>query len=120
MSLHLHHSHGKVMFSQASVILFTCGVSGRNPPGKTHPLGQTPPGRHFLGRHFLGRHPLGRHPPGQTPPCADPLPQQTATAADSMHSTGMRSCLPDECFKCNHFIPLLFVFRERLDISKGK
>ena len=31
--------------------------------------------------------PLGRHPPGQTPP-----PQQTATAVDGTHPTGMHSC----------------------------
>ena len=43
-------SCGKVMFSQASVILFTEGVSARH-----HPAGQTPC-------------PLGRHPPRQTPP----------------------------------------------------
>ena len=47
---------------------------GRHPPqADTHPLpGQT----------SLGRHPLGRH---------SPFPE-TATAADSMHPTGMHSC----------------------------
>ena len=52
-------SCGKVIFSQASVILSTGGVC------------QTPPGRHPLCRHhppgqttsLLGRHPLGRHTP---------------------------------------------------------
>ena len=45
----------------------------QTPPSQTSP-GQTPP---------PGRHPpLGRHPP-----------QQTATAADGTHPTGMHSCL---------------------------
>ena len=91
----LQRSCGKVMFSQASVILFTGGVSGRHPPG------QTPPGRHSL----------GRHTPVQTPPVqasswADIPPgrhpsQQAATAADGTHPIGMHSC-----FKCfwNHAI----------------
>ena len=39
----------------------------------------------------LGRHPPGRHPPGRHPQ-ADTLPQQTATAADATHPTGMYSC----------------------------
>ena len=34
----------------------------------------------------------GIHTPQQTPPRADP-PQQTATAADGTHPTGMLSCL---------------------------
>ena len=72
-------SCGKLMFSQASVILFTGGVSAghppvRHPPGR-HSTGQTPTkqtatlGRHTPwadippGRHPLGRNPLGRHPP---------------------------------------------------------
>ena len=38
-----------------------------------------------------GIHPLGRHPPphGQTAP---PFPQQTVTAADGRHPSGMNSC----------------------------
>ena len=48
---------------------------GRHPHGHTPPLGQTPPSP--------GRQPLGRH----LPP-----PQQTATAADGTHPTGMHSC----------------------------
>ena len=57
-------SCGKVLFSQASVILSTRGV-------------YTPPAKHT---------PLGRHPRQ-----ADtPLPQ-TATAADRAHPTGMHS-----------------------------
>ena len=88
-------SCGKVMFSQASVILFTWGVSARHPPGQTPPLGRhpradTPPSRHPPDRHhphwenphpLLDRPPLGRH-----------LPQQMATAADGMDPTGMHSC----------------------------
>ena len=65
-------SWGKVMFSQASVILFTEGVcipacTGAEPPSprQTFPEQTDIP----LGRHFPGRHlPPGRHPPGQTPP----------------------------------------------------
>ena len=49
-------SCGKVMFSQASVILFTGGVVWQTPPTGTHPL------------------------------------EQTATAADDTHPTGMHSC----------------------------
>ena len=47
-------SWGKVIFSQAPVILST--------GGGVFPLGRPP---------LLGRHPLGRHLPGQTPPWAD-------------------------------------------------
>ena len=82
-------SCGKVMFSQASVILFT----GRQtpPPWADTPLADTP-----------GRHP----PPSQTPPWTDTIPGQTppyadttppplstemATAVDGMHPTGMHS-----------------------------
>ena len=77
---------GKVMFSQASVILSTGGwgcltLPGQTPPGRTPPRqtphygqippprqtpppGQTPPGRHPPGRHF----PWAGTPPMQTPP----------------------------------------------------
>ena len=74
-----------------------------NTPRKTPP-GQTPPGQTLprqtplLDRHLPGQSiPLGRHPRGQIPPSADnpradtPIPQQTATAADSTHPTGMHS-----------------------------
>ena len=72
-------SCGKVMFSQASVILFTRrGVSDRHSPGRHPPWANTPLGRPT---------PLGRHPPW-----ADTPPQQTATAADGTHPTGMHSC----------------------------
>ena len=123
-------SCGKVMFSQASVILSTGRgwgsgrhPPGQTPPGKTPPWADTPLGRHSarqillgktppwsdtpLGRHPLGGHPLplGRHqPPGQTPP-PTPVrhhpppradlptsPQETATAVDGTHPTGMHSC----------------------------
>ena len=50
-------SYGKVMFSQASVILFTRGVCGTD-PGQRLPWADTP----------LCRHPSGQTPPGQTPP----------------------------------------------------
>ena len=40
------------------------------------------------GRHPQADTPLGQTPPGQKPP----PPQQTATAADGAHPTGMHSC----------------------------
>ena len=111
-------SYGKVMFSQASVILFTAGClpdtprqtpptwadtpEADTPPGQTPPSGQISPSRHIpfadtpLGRHTpfvdtpYADTPLGRHthlPPGRTSPS-----QQTATAADGTHHTGMHSC----------------------------
>ena len=46
-----------------------------------HTPWQTP-----LARHPPFRHSLRRHPPGQTPP------QQTTTAVDGTHPTGMHSC----------------------------
>ena len=49
---HRQRSCGKVMFSQASVILFMGGVTDS----------------------YLGRHPSGRHPLGQKPPWADTPP----------------------------------------------
>ena len=89
-------SCGKVMFSQASVILFTGGGGVY----AQHALGQTPP---LPGRHPPGRHPLGRHCPGQTPPLGRHVPQgrhppaniphPTATAAKGTHPTGMHSCI---------------------------
>ena len=60
-------SCGKVMFSQASVILFAGGC--------------------------LEDTPLGRHPHGQPTPNGQTPPQQTATAADGTHPTGVHSCL---------------------------
>ena len=73
-----NRSYGKVMFLQASVILFTGqkGCVSQHALGKTPP-GQTPP----------IRHPLVRHPPGQTPPDRQPPP-----ATDGTHPTGMHSC----------------------------
>ena len=62
----LQCSCSKVMFSQASVILFTGGVS--QIPHST----DTPLGRHL---------PPGRHP----------LPPEMATAADGTHPAGMHS-----------------------------
>ena len=55
------------MFSQVSVILFTGGLADTHTPVQ-----------------------LVRHPPEQTSPT--PTPQETATAADSTHPTGMHSC----------------------------
>ena len=69
-------SCGKVIFSQASIILST----GGGDPEQTPPWEDTP---------GLGKHPPpGRHPPGQTPP---PIPA-VATAVDGTHPTGMHSC----------------------------
>ena len=72
---------GKVMLSQASVIVFT-GVRWQTPQGRHHRVGRhpldrppswteppwadttsPPTGRHTPGRPSLGRQPLGRHPP---------------------------------------------------------
>ena len=92
------------LFSQASVILFTGGVcipacTVADTLRADTPLGQTSQGRHPPGRHPPGqRHPPGRHPPGRHPPGRHPprqTPQQTATAADSTHPTGMHSCYRD-------------------------
>ena len=82
-------SCGKVIFSQASVILSTGEVSAWVHAGIHHPRADTSPEADTpLGRHSpSGRHPLGRHhPPEQTPP------QQMATAEDGAHPTGMHSC----------------------------
>ena len=71
-------SCGKVMFSQASVILFTEGVSvpvlgytpsGQISPWQTLPLpGQTPPGQTPPGRHPMDRHPQADTPWVDNPP----------------------------------------------------
>ena len=63
------------MFSQASIILFTGGCLADTPRADT-PWADTPCGQ--------------THPTGQTPPWAD-TPPRMATAADSMHPTGMLS-----------------------------
>ena len=74
-------SCGKVMFSQASVILFAGGVSqhalGQNPPPDRHP-----PVKH---RPHLGR----QHRP----------PPPTTTAADGTHPTGIHSFVINSFFK---------------------
>ena len=87
-------SCGNVMFSQASAILSTGGVSARHPPGKTPELADTP----------LGRPPRpdtpGRHPPKQIPRADTPslgrhhppADGYSSTAGDGMHPTGMHSC----------------------------
>ena len=87
-------SWGKVMFSQACVILFTggclpqCMLGYYTPLGNRHP----PQSRHSpQSRHPPSRAdtplPCCRHPQEQTPP------RDTATAADGTHPTGMHSCL---------------------------
>ena len=64
----------------------------QTPPRNRHPPEQTPPpgSRHPQSRHSPGsRHPQSRH----TPPSPEQTsPQETATAADGMHPTGMHSC----------------------------
>ena len=83
------------------------------------PWEQTPPIRHHSGqtppqvRHWPQvRHPPGQTPPGQTPPSTrsdtpnfflhfffffyTPRIQETATAADGTHPTGMHSCVVDD------------------------
>ena len=90
-------SCGKVIFSQECVknsvhgggelCLAQC-MLGYTPPGQTPP-GQTPP---------WADTPLWADtPPRQTPTLGRPPPlQQTATAADDTHPTGMHSC--SRCF----------------------
>ena len=70
----LKHSCGKIMFSQASVILSTWGRGclADSTPGK-QPAGLTPS-------------------PGQTP-------SQTATATDGTNPTGMHSCILENLAK---------------------
>ena len=73
---------------------------GGHPPSQTDTPGQAdiPPGQ--------ANPPLGKHPPGQTTPWVNnplarqipswqtpPPPEQTATATDGTHPTGMHSCL---------------------------
>ena len=54
--------------------------------------------------------PGSRHPGSrQHPPVAD-RPQQMATAADGMHSTGMHSCISNGCL----------LVKNRLKLIKGK
>ena len=70
---------GKVIFSQASVILFTGeGVSltethplDRHPPGQRPPQTETSLDRDPRDRDPLDRDPLGQRPPGQRPPWRD-------------------------------------------------
>ena len=115
------HSCDKVMFSQASVILYTGGGG----------VWQTPPGRHPSGRHPPGQTSPGRRPPRQTrplsrhPPQVDTLlpsacwdthplpsawwdipPPPVATAADVTHPTGMHSCLTFCIHKYRSEIPV--------------
>ena len=100
---HPQCSCGKVMFSQASVILFEGGpladtLLGRHPPGQTPSWADTPQTDTLVGRHPQADSPL-TDTPGQTPHlCAGNSrnrqpPQGTATAADGTRPTGMHSCL---------------------------
>ena len=105
-------SCGKVIFSQASVILYR----GFLPlgPGGCLPLGLggvylggvylwvwgcTPPGHTVP----LGRHHLGRPPPEHNPPPSRHTPgrhaptSETASTVDGTHPTGMHSCA--KCFE---------------------
>ena len=77
------------MFSQASVILFTGGVSASVHAGIHTPSGQVPPPGRYIAP--------GRY----TAPCAGTLPwagttprytPMTVTAVDGTHPTGMLSC----------------------------
>ena len=87
-------------------------ISQQTPPEQTQLPRQTPPGRRPPPlvkcpspwpdtpwadppvRHPLGRHPLGRH-------YAPPTFNQTATAADGTHPTGMHCCF--ESVTCNNW-----------------
>ena len=84
-------SWGKVIFSQACVILFTGGCMLGCPPGADTPPGvDTPPG---------SRHPSwSRHPPGADTPPREQTPPSTEHAGrygqhtGGMHPTGMQTC----------------------------
>ena len=79
-------SCGKVMFSQASVILFTRGV-WQTPPGQTPPWADTPRQTPPWAETTPGQtSPLGRHSLADTPP------PEMATPTDGTHPTGMYSC----------------------------
>ena len=96
-------SWGKVMFSQACVILFTggclpqCMLGYHTPPRSRHPPGaDTPQSRHTA----WSRHPPQEQtPPGEhTPPEQTPPPPGAEHAgrygqhAGGTHPTGMQSC----------------------------
>ena len=63
----LQRSCGKVMFSQASVILFTWGGMTDTRPGETPPWADTP----TLGRYPRANTPPGKQRPGQNLPWTD-------------------------------------------------
>ena len=105
-------SCGKVMFSQASVILYRgflplgpggclpLGLGGVYPGGVyIWVRGCTPPGHTVpLGRHHLGRPPPEHSPSRQTHPRQTcPPSSETATTVDGTHPTGMHSCA--KCFQ---------------------
>ena len=98
--IHYHPqcSCSKVMFSQASVILFTGGRGGgvtdtpQADPQADTPSRQTPLGRHPSRYTPLGRHPPGQTPPGQTSPWSDtPWPDTPCPVHAGMHT------LPAQC-----------------------
>ena len=82
----------KVMFLQVCV----CPRGGlpQCMLGYHSPIPGTPPG--------AGAPPQEQAPPRNRPPSRPGTPQQTATAADGMHSTGMHSCLL--YYYCNIFL----------------
>ena len=99
-------SWGKVMFSQACVILFTGGglpqcMLGYQPPGPGTPLGLGTPPRTRHPQHPPGsRHPpRTRHPPDQAHSPGSRHPPTTEHAgrcgqrAGGMYPTGMQTCL---------------------------
>ena len=55
----------------------------QTPPGSRHPPEQTPPEQ---------TPPQSRYPPGADTPQSRHPPQDTVTAADRTHPTGMHSC----------------------------
>ena len=85
--------------------VFTSVCQEFSPQGGCLPDTHPSPGRYLLDRRpqaeTPGQTPLGRHPHGQTPQTGrhppfrgrHPSHQQTATAADGMHPTGMHSCV---------------------------
>ena len=94
------------MFLHLSVILFTKGLC--TPPwadtllGRPPPLSRLPPRADTLLGRQLPRQTssLGRHPPP---------PTETATAADSMHPTGMHPCYMYFSYGLFRAVPSSFV-----------
>ena len=99
-------SCGKVMLSQASVILFTgMGRGGRHPPGR-HPLGKHPLPSACWNTHPLPNACWDTHPScpvhaGIYTPCPmhAVIHSLTATAAEGTYPNGMHSCLTIQVVK---------------------